>query len=79
MTKQAIETRYYGPTNCRGSRNGGAIVKGNMADAQVMAAAFDMLAAIDSMLAELDNGNDFAAWESAKQQMRNARALAVQS
>lgn len=32
MTKQAIETRYYGPTNCRGSRIGAKSWAGKITD-----------------------------------------------
>lgn len=47
-------------------------------DAHLIAAAPVMLAAIDAMLLEIDSGNDFAAWEAAKQQMRDARAKAME-
>lgn len=44
------------------------------ADARLIVAAPDLLAACRAMLAELDGGNDFAAWEAAKEQLRAAVA-----
>jgi hypothetical protein len=42
------------------------------ADAHLVAAAPDLLAASEAFISELDSGNDFMAWEKAKADLRAA-------
>ena len=48
-----------------------------LANARLIAAAPDLLAASEAFISELDSGSDFTAWEKAKADLREAIAKAT--